>query len=603
MGNTFSLLNDSDRRSLNTSKEFLSNLNLDAYFTQPKTTTSSSPSSTTSVNNTTWRNNVVAGKNARNVNDWDSFYDMSNLENTVTANSKNWTLDQLNALQGQEFSGLSWNKQLNGKGYAGWNEAFNQLQGINSFFGYEEGKNDFMGPSTWNRHSWLTGMQNKYNSTDNLLEIAGGQKVYFDSNKGQWTPYSSTNTTDVETNPTEESKLPTEELESPANKSPLTFDKPKQKTRPLFDAHVPTIAKLQSDLSTLRKNKNLANSYNPKLKNAAQIDYTVQDGYHLENEYNKKANDLRARGTQNLTSNAEFNREQKLAYDLAATDIELQGVNKSAQIEAQERDKGVNVAAENKLRENKVAQENIDTLNAVQAYRINNEKEYNTAKNAAIKGAIHSVATDFNKHRQTKALNEAYDKYYLDLKNANQYQQNLINNFNSKWGDYTTSQQYSDWTAWLNDTNNAGKFNPGTTPIADWAKDNWGSHAESKQFRDAWQKAKDNDYNVLLQQLKLSGYVAEPQPQLITGEWQIPVSRAGQTSPLYQKSGGKVDRLIEFAKLKSKEKQKALTSFQREQESVRRSANEYGKSNLRALEKQLDRLNQQQVMLLKQIFG
>ena len=33
MGNTFSLLNDSDRRSLNTSKEFLSNLNLDAYFT------------------------------------------------------------------------------------------------------------------------------------------------------------------------------------------------------------------------------------------------------------------------------------------------------------------------------------------------------------------------------------------------------------------------------------------------------------------------------------------------------------------------------------------------------------------------------------------
>lgn len=548
--------------------------------------------------NTTWRNNIVAGKNAQNINDWDSFYDISNLENTVTANSKNWTLDQLNALYGQEFAGLSWDKQLNGKGYAGWNEAFNQLQGINTFFGYEEGKNDFMGPSTWNRHSWLTGMQNKYNSADNLLEIAGGQKVYFDSNQNKWVPYStiSSNSTIVGTNGINEGT-------DPKKYDPLKFEKPQQKTRPLFDAHVPTLAKLWSDLSTLRKNKNLANSYNPKLKNAAYIDYSIRDGYHLENEYNKKANDLRARGTQNLTSNAEFNREQKLAYDLAATDIELQGVNKSAQIEAQERNKGVNVTAENKLRENKVAHENIDTLNALQAYRINNEKEYNTAKNAAIKGAIHSTATDFNKHRQTQALNEAYDKYYLDLKNANQYQQNLINDFNSKWGDYTTSQQYKDWTIWLDDPKNAGKFNPGTTPIADWAKDNWGSHAEAKQFREAWQKAKDNAYNLLLQQLKLSGYVAEPQPQLITGEWQIPVSRAGQVSPLYQKSGGKVDRLVEFAKLKSKEKQKALTLFQREQESVRRSANEYGKSNLRALEKQLDRLNQQQVMLLKQIFG
>lgn len=599
MGNTFSLLNDSDRRSLNASKEFLSNLNLDTYFPQPKTT---------------WRNNAVAGKDARNINDWDSFYDISNLENTVTSNSKNWTLDQLNALQGQEFAGLSWDKQLNGKGYAGWNEAFNQLQGINTFFGYEEGKNDFMGPSTWNRHSWLTGMQNKHNSTNNLLEIAGGQKVYFDSNQNKWVPYSTTSTdsTIVSTDGTNQDAGPTDvdtdtdgtnQGTDPKKYEPLKFEKPQQKTRPLFDAHVPTLAKLWSDLSTLRKNKNLANSYNPKLKNAAHIDYSVRDGYHLENEYNKKANDLRARGTQNLTSNAEFNREQKLAYDLAATDIELQGVNKSAQIEAQERDKGVNVAAENKLRENKVAQENIDTLNALQAYRINNEKEYNTAKNAAVKGAIHSIATDFNKHRQTKALNKAYDKYYLDLKNANEYQQNLINSFNSKWGDYTTSQQYKDWVAWLDDPNNEGKFNPGTTPIADWAKDNWGSHAESKQFREAWQKAKDNDYNLLLQQLKLSGYVTEPQPQLITGEWQIPVSRAGQASPLYQKSGGKVDRLVEFAKLKSKEKQKALTLFQREQESVRRSANEYGKSNLRALEKQLDRLNQQQVMLLKQIFG
>lgn len=548
--------------------------------------------------NTTWRNNTVAGKDARNINDWDSFYDISNLENTVTSNSKNWTLDQLNALYGQEFAGLSWDKQLNGKGYAGWNEAFNQLQGINTFFGYEEGKNDFMGPSTWNRHSWLTGMQNKYNSTDNLLEIAGGQKVYFDSNQNKWVPYStiSSNSTIVGTNGINEGT-------DPKKYDPLKFEKPQQKTRPLFDAHVPTLAKLWSDLSTLRKNKNLANSYNPKLKNAAYIDYSIRDGYHLENEYNKKANDLRARGTQNLTSNAEFNREQKLAYDLAATDIELQGVNKSAQIEAQERDKAVNVTAENKLRENKVAQENIDTLNALQAYRINNEKEYNTAKNAAIKGAIHSIAADYNKHRQTKALNEAYDKYYLDLKNANQYQQNLINDFNSKWGDYTTSQQYKDWTIWLDDPKNAGKFNPGTTPIADWAKDNWGSHAEAKQFREAWQKAKDNAHNLLLWQLKLSGYVAEPQPQLITGEWQIPVSRAGQVSPLYQKSGGKVDRLVEFAKLKSKEKQKALTLFQREQESVRRSANEYGKSNLGALEKQLDRLNQQQVMLLKQIFG
>lgn len=384
---------------------------------------------------------------------------------------------------------------------------------------------------------------------------------------------------------------------------PLTFEKSEVKTRPLFDAHVPTLAKLWSDLSTLRKNKNLANSYNPKLKNAAWIDYSVQDGYNLENEYNKKANDLRAKGTQNLTSNADFNREQKMAYDLAATDIELQGVNKSAQIEATEKGKATNIMAENKLRENKNAQQNIDTLNALQAYRINNEKEYNTAKNAAVKGAIHSIATDFNKHRQTKELNKAYDKYYLDLKNANEYQQNLINSFNSKWGDYTTSQQYADWTNWLDDTNNAGKFDPGTTPIADWAKDNWGSHAEAKQFRDAWQKAKDNEYNLLLQQLKLSGYVTEPQPQLITGEWQIPVSRAGQTSPLYRKSGGKVDRLVEFAKLKSKELQNAKTLIQKEQESVRRSSDKYGQNNLRSLEKQLDRLNQQQVMLLKQIFG
>jgi hypothetical protein len=52
------------------------------------------------------------------------------------------------------FSDLSWDKKLNQKGYQAWNTAFDNT-GMNEFFGEDESKYDYLGPSTYGRKQFL----------------------------------------------------------------------------------------------------------------------------------------------------------------------------------------------------------------------------------------------------------------------------------------------------------------------------------------------------------------------------------------------------------------------------------------------------------------
>lgn len=133
----------------------------------------------------TWLNNNNTFKDATDLNSWDSYYDINGIINDITksgtlssSNADDWvkTANQLSSMN------LPWNKQLNAKGYNDWNTLYSST-GLNTYFGEDKGRFDYLGPSTWNRRLLLQELGNRYNSMDNPLSV-GQDKVWYDN--GTW---------------------------------------------------------------------------------------------------------------------------------------------------------------------------------------------------------------------------------------------------------------------------------------------------------------------------------------------------------------------------------------------------------------------------------
>ena len=86
-------------------------------------------------------------------------------------------------------------------------------------------------------------------------------------------------------------------------------------------------------------------------------------------------------------------------------------------------------------------------------------------------------------------------------------------------------------------------------------------------------------------------FLGADQPLYFTGQPQLNIPDLRRTSPAFKK-GGKIDRLSDYLKI-----------IQQENDSFRKNAESSRKSNLQKLEKELERINQKQILLLKEIFG
>lgn len=123
---------------------------------------------------------------ARDVAKWDNWYNYDAiyedfLKKSTDLDVNAWITSMNNM---GNFQDLSWDKQLNAKGYRSWNESFDDT-GLNELFGSDESKYDYLGPSTYGRKQFLDYLQNK-----GIFEIGGQQVEFKDGKWGIATPQS-----------------------------------------------------------------------------------------------------------------------------------------------------------------------------------------------------------------------------------------------------------------------------------------------------------------------------------------------------------------------------------------------------------------------------
>ena len=172
--------------------------------------------------------------------------------------------------------------------------------------------------------------------------------------------------------------------------------------------------------------------------------------------------------------------------------------------------------------------------------------------------------------------------------------------YNKDWGDFSTSDEYKQWYDYANSAENASKFNIPQNDGEGWLKTNWSTHAEAKRFRDSYDKRQREAWYQLQQQLAsldAQSKAGPNQPAYFMG--QLTWNAFGPQSQSYRspaflsyKKGGKIDRMAEY-----------IQTIQREHENVRNNRVKSRVSELQKLEKELERINQKQVLLLKEIFG
>ena len=124
---------------------------------------------------------IVNERDAKDVTKWDNYYNMegifSDLESHMSTQDASKFIAAANKLNGLN---TPFNKEVNGVDYTEWNKIFNDT-GLNKYFGWDESRSKYIGPSTWNRNLLLKQIQEKY-GTDGI--DIGGTKVHFDGN--QW---------------------------------------------------------------------------------------------------------------------------------------------------------------------------------------------------------------------------------------------------------------------------------------------------------------------------------------------------------------------------------------------------------------------------------
>lgn len=516
--------------------------------------------------------------------------------------SKNWTIDQLNALNKSNFNTLIWDRTGNDTGYKNWNKAFDAL-GVNDYFNeryYDQfdGDFDFIDNGTADRHDWLENLRNSYNSNSNSLVISGGQKVFFNATTGKWELFSESPTEgNKEVTSVDGPKKSTEV--TPSTWKPLTFDTPTTTSKKeRFFGWIPHLSNYFSNLRATNQNLRLAKQLNPPLQTATLKQDAATTDYALEQAYADNAAKMRSLGNKNLTSNAELNRQQKFAYDSKASELEEKSALAKSQKYNQEIQQGQDTAYGNNKALTDTTNINKKIIFGAEQYKTQAEQAANLKKADALNNLVSGIWNDSTQFRQTQSLNDSHQKDREFKLDTLQQRQDLINKFNQDFGDYTTSTEYEQWRNFVNNPTNQSLVTPPVNAgeFDNWLKEQWLTNEHAKKFREQWEKRK-NDVQTSTQQsianLNLLYQMGADQPLYFTGQPDLwPFGNKKHSSPAFQKKGGKVDRLSDYLKI-----------VQKEQSDYRKNNQRARATELRKLEKELEQINQKQILLLREIFG
>lgn len=386
----------------------------------------------------------------------------------------------------------------------------------------------------------------------------------------------------------------------PEKFQPLQFTPQEKQKREPFTNWFPHVATGLADWIKATKVRKLAERINPPLEKAPYQHYERTDNYALNNAYKQQAAETLTQGNQNLTSDSTLNMKQQLAYHDKASQLEQKGELVKAEGYADSTEKANTIGWGNVKRETEVANRNRRTIAATEQYLNEARAQEIVQKTDAIKNAISGIWQDAKGYVHTNQLNQAhannrkFQQEISDKKNA------LMAQYNKDWGDFSTSDEYKQWYNYANSPEHASQFNIPENDGEGWLKTNWSTHAEAKRFRDSYDKRQREAWYQLQQQLaslNAQSKAGPNQPAYFMGQltWDAfgPQSQSYRSPafPSYKK-GGKVDRMAEYIK-----------TIQREHENVRNNRVKSRVSELQKLEKELERINQKQVLLLKEIFG
>lgn len=309
----------------------------------------------------TWLSIPNTPENAYNTETWGKYYNITGIDNDISTYGPNTTHkfwnygykadEQGNPIKGEggnlyglsaaqlgiylnrlnkTGASLTWDKKVDDKGYEKWNKIFNAT-GLNMYFGGDQDKFDFMGPSTWSRHDLLQKMQETH-TKDNPLVI-GEDKLYWDGH--MWVMPNIADTMDkpltpsvtVKTGPFP--KSPTVKIPEVDTSGDSSNSGKSKNLLNVFQNFAPDLLGATRLAASLRANNKIEDilrpSLNPVLKDTYEKYSPITGAFSQMQFKNEQAADVQSRSHSGFTSDPNLTAARMFEGQMYANDLQSQG--------------------------------------------------------------------------------------------------------------------------------------------------------------------------------------------------------------------------------------------------------------------------------------
>lgn len=271
---------------------------------------------------------------ATNLDKWDSYYNMDKIRKDAVSYLKTKKGDDLaktlNHLNSFNDANMWEKKRLNGVNYQDFNNAFKET-GLNQFFGEDVSRFQYMGPSTWNRKSYIDELNKKgyIQVQDGELRLVNGQWKLFGNIPGQKLSDIKFNTPTIQqtignkpTIPADPSIIHGTGGGDGSGDGNITYKPTFKNIMPEVMAGLRLIHTLQGNKAVAKKQKE---SINPVLTIAPENHTVIDDNYALGAAYDRKAAAQRSNASKAITPSAELARAANMEGFNQSVQTQLQG--------------------------------------------------------------------------------------------------------------------------------------------------------------------------------------------------------------------------------------------------------------------------------------
>lgn len=459
-----------------------------------------------------------------------------------------------------------------------------------------------------------------------------GQKytLYWDKNGKLQLLNPQTNTSEVpvsnqnEVSPEVEEETPQTTTETNQPLKGLEFEKVENTSEPkeFWSDFIPLGGILANNLIASKKTSDLQKQQRFSLFQSPYLNAKVTNNYATRTALNQEAQNLRSIGQNLAESTSDITRGKQLA------DVYNQQADKYKLQEAQVKENAYNQSLE---KANQVQNYNVqNSIKTANENRLKNDYVMNNILNAnqrqilqdtsSLNDFIENAYTSYGQYLQTKRLEKARKEradadfdYEQGLKELEQLW-NSYNNGLESWKNENPVAYQSFVNFAKGFENNPNLTDEQLNNIWNSTDDKWTSNTEfnkyKKQYQD-WLKSKETQFQDRYNQL-ISNYKHRTGniPQFVTNQWSFPNwfdTNSSRTSPAF-KDGNKIEKLKKFAKggktiiTKKSNNSDYIESIQNTW--TKEKEIQFRKSQLReqSLQKNLDRLSNEQLLQLKALF-